>query len=51
MGELNMERQRFCRKCKSYIKHDEYFGYCIKYNCQARHDDTCSVILEMVADG
>lgn len=45
-----MDKQRFCRKCKSYVKHDEYFGYCIKYKCQARHDDTCTTILEVVGD-
>ena len=41
---------RFCRKCKSYITHDEFFGYCVKYQCQARHDDTCEVIKEMIGD-
>ena len=47
-GGLTMDR--FCRKCKSYIAHDENFGYCIRYKCQARQDDTCKIILEMVND-
>lgn len=41
---------KLCRKCKSYLRHDEYFGYCIKYNCQAKHDDNCKNILMVVAD-
>ncbi len=41
---------RFCRKCRDYIAHDEYFGYCIRYNCQARHDDTCKTILPTVVE-
>ena len=43
-------KERFCRKCWDYIAHDEYFGYCVKYGCQARHDNTCSVIKEMLSD-
>jgi len=45
-----MEYKRFCRKCNQYIAHDEYFGYCIKYNSQARHNDTCEVIIEAMVD-
>ena len=42
--------ERFCRKCKYYYVYDENFGYCNRYKCQARHDDTCSVIKEMIGD-
>ena len=45
---MNDKRLPFCRKCKEYIAHDEYFGYCKRYKCQARHDDTCEIIREMV---
>lgn len=43
-----MDFERFCRKCQNYKEHDDNFGYCYKYDCQARHDDTCTIILEMV---
>ncbi len=39
-----------CRKCYDYLEHDEYFGYCRKYNCQARYNDNCSIIKEMIPD-
>lgn len=48
MGVLVMDKQRFCRKCWDWIRYDDYFGYCKKHQCQARHDDTCEVILEMI---
>lgn len=38
---------KICRKCKEYIKHDEYFGYCKRYDCQARWNDNCIFIKEM----
>lgn len=38
----------FCRRCKSYQAHDEFFGYCWKFKCQARHDDSCKTIKEMI---
>lgn len=34
----------FCRRCHSYHRYDDYFGYCNKYKCQARHDDTCKTV-------
>ena len=37
--------KRFCRKCRYYVQHDEFFGYCIKYDAQCRHNDTCEVVL------
>lgn len=45
-----MDKQRICRKCKQYIKHDEYFGYCVKFDCQARWNDNCEIIMEMLPD-
>lgn len=39
---------RFCRKCKEYKAHDDNFGYCFRYNTQARHNDTCKIVLEMM---
>ena len=42
--------ERPCRKCKQYIAHDEYFGYCIKFNQQARYNDNCTLIMEMIPD-
>lgn len=38
----------FCRRCKQYIRHDDNFGYCVRYNTQARHDDTCKTIIPTV---
>ena len=35
---------RFCRKCNEYLRYDDYFGYCKRFNCQARHDDTCKTV-------
>ena len=40
---------KFCRKCYEYVEYDDNFGYCRKYNCQARHNDTCKIIMEMVS--
>lgn len=40
--------ERFCGQCKNYKKHDDLFGYCFKYNCQARHDESCGIIKEVV---
>jgi hypothetical protein len=45
-----MDKLRFCRRCYDYIAHDEFFGYCIKYNTQARHNDTCKIVLEELYD-
>ena len=36
-----------CYKCKNYKKHDSNFGYCKKYDCQARGTDDCEVIREI----
>ena len=33
-----------CYRCKSYLKHDNNFGYCKKYNCQAKADEDCKII-------
>lgn len=40
--------ERLCGQCKHYKKHDDFFGYCFKYNCQARHDESCKIIKEVV---
>lgn len=39
-----------CYKCKSYLKHDDNFGYCKKYNCQARNNDNCDIIEPLSPD-
>ena len=44
----NRPKMKMCYKCKAYLKHDANFGYCKKYQCQARSTDTCKVIQEMV---
>ena len=46
-----MDKKRFCRRCSRYIRYDYNFGYCMKYRNQARHDDTCEIIKEMLPDG
>ena len=50
MGELK-RKGRFCRRCDFYHRYDDYFGYCMKYRNQARHDDTCEIIKEMLPNG
>ena len=37
-------KDRFCRKCQDWIRFDDYFGYCKRFDCQARHDDTCNTV-------
>lgn len=39
-----MENSIFCRKCRSWLRFDDNFGYCKKFNCQARHDDSCKTV-------
>ena len=41
-------KMKMCYKCKAYLKHDANFGYCKKYQCQARGTDTCKIIQEMI---
>ena len=48
MSYQELKREKMCYKCKSYFKHDANFGYCKKYQCQARSTDTCKVIQEMI---
>ena len=48
MSYQELKREKMCYKCKAYLKHDANFGYCKKYQCQARSTDTCRVIQEMV---
>lgn len=33
-----------CRKCRSWLRYDDFFGYCRRLNCQARHDDCCETV-------
>ena len=38
-----------CRQCRTWwIRYDDNFGYCNKYKCQAKHDDSCETIKLMV---
>ena len=39
-----------CYKCSRYLKHDNNFGYCRKYNCQAKSDDSCETIEPIAPD-
>lgn len=39
-----------CYYCKKWLKHDNNFGYCKKYNCQAKGDENCKII-QKIAPG
>ena len=39
-----------CYNCKYYLKHDDNFGYCKKYNCQAKSDENCKIISEIAPE-
>ena len=39
-----------CYYCRNYIKHDEIFGYCKKYQEQAMGSENCKIIKELVAN-
>ena len=48
IGDFTMiNENRFCRNCWDWIRYDDNFGYCTKYKCQARHDESCKIIREM----
>lgn len=46
---MSIKTKKFCYKCKAYIRHDNNFGYCKKFQCQARAIDDCEVIRKMVS--
>lgn len=45
---IDEDENRFCRRCWDWIRYDDNFGYCTRYKCQARHDESCKIIREMV---
>lgn len=46
---IDQGKKMKCYKCPYYIRHDSNFGYCKKYQCQARGNDDCDVIIPIVS--